>query len=83
MMTKSPSADKKKSRNRHVLTDDVSTTGLGANPQKSFQVLVLQCGVAGSTSDVDIKFLKLRPYKTTTVHGLLPPDCEARIQNCM
>jgi hypothetical protein len=58
---------------------DDSGTRLGENLNKSLQVLVLQCGVARSTSDIGIRMLKLRFYKITTIHGLLPPVCEARI----
>jgi hypothetical protein len=36
---------------------------------------------AESTAHADMN-LNLRPCKTTVVHGLLTPDCEARIQYC-
>jgi hypothetical protein len=59
--------DKNKSQNRREELDDAGTR-LGANPNKSLQVLVLQCGVARSTSDIGIR-LKLLSYRITTVRG--------------
>jgi hypothetical protein len=63
-------------------------------PRKTFMVLVidwnlsrlrrlaLKSGTSGSTVHVTTKCLKLRPYKTTVVHGLLSQYCEARIRYC-
>jgi hypothetical protein len=44
--------------------------------------LVPQYGLAKSTACVDIKLLKLQPYRTAVIHSLLPPDYKARIQYC-
>jgi hypothetical protein len=54
---------------------------LEANLNKSLRLLTLQCGLATSIAHADTE-LKLRPYKATAVHGLLPPDCEERIRHC-
>jgi hypothetical protein len=44
--------------------------------------LALQCELAECTAHIGTKFLKLRPYKTTVIQSLLPPDCAVRIQYC-
>jgi hypothetical protein len=38
--------------------------------------------VSKSAADVATKLLKLKPYRITVVHQLLPPDAEARINYC-
>jgi hypothetical protein len=38
--------------------------------------------VSKSAAHIETKLLKLKPYRTTMVHQLLPPDAEARINYC-
>jgi hypothetical protein len=38
--------------------------------------------VSKSAAHVATKLLKRKPYRTTVVHQLLPPDAEARINYC-
>lgn len=40
-----------------------------------------QRGLAKCTAHTGIKFLKLRPYKTTVVHKLLPPERKQEYHN--
>jgi hypothetical protein len=77
------SAGQKKSQKRHVLTeeklDDIGAQ-LEASPKKLlFMSFGSSVGVGKCTAHTGTKFLKLWPYITTVVHGLLPPYCKVKI----
>jgi hypothetical protein len=60
---------------------DETGAHLEASPKKSRR-LDLQCGVSKLAAHIGTKLLKLKSYRTTVVHQLLPPDAEARINYC-
>jgi hypothetical protein len=55
---------------------------LEASLKKSLRQIALQCRVSKLAAHVATKLLKLKPYRTSVVHQLLPPDAEARINYC-
>jgi hypothetical protein len=75
---------------RRNLEKDLSTeeklhdsgTRLQASPKKPLRLLSLQCRLEKGTAHVGTKLLKLRPYRTTVVHSLLPQDCKTIIRYC-
>jgi hypothetical protein len=65
---------KKQKHKRRVLTEEkLDDTGanLEHTPRESLKRLVQETGVSESSARTAIKFLKLRPYKTTVIHASL------------
>jgi hypothetical protein len=73
--------DKKKSILSEGQPDDISAW-LGSKFKKVIMSFTLQCGLAKGKTLIRIKPLKLWPHKTTLIHSLLSPDCEAKIWYC-
>jgi hypothetical protein len=77
--------DKKQKHKCRVLTEE-KLGDIGARlehtPRKPLKHLAQKTGVSKSSARRVTQLLKLRPYKTTVIHGLEPRDPASRVHFC-